>query len=370
MSIKQGTFISPNARRLFFRYWKSAAGFWWGQTALKAWSLFGLLIILILLQLFIQYLINFWNRDFFNALDKRDVSLLWREAKLFLPLAISSICIAIFSVWGKMTLQRKWRKWLSQHLINYWLKDNHYRRMKLMQNIQLNAEYRISEDARVATDLPIDLMLGFLTSVLTAFTFITVLWRIGGTYNLNIFGLTFFIPGYLVIAAIGYSLLLTTVMILIGRYLKGAVEEKNHCEAALRAASSKLREHGEGILHLDDEKEEKHAVRTMLENVIESWKIICWQLMRTTLVIHGNGLIAPVIGLLLCTPKYLTGGITLGQVVQAAAAFVTVQSCFNWLMDNYPRIADWLSSANRVAFLLLALDELEEEKSNEQTFWD
>ncbi|PJD94907.1 MAG: hypothetical protein CK425_10125 [Parachlamydia sp.] len=40
---------------------------------------------------------------------------------------------------------------------------------------------------------------------------------------------------------------------------------------------------------------------------------------------------------------------SIGQVVQTAAAFVTGQNCFNWLLNNYPSIADWLSSSNRVA---------------------
>src|ERR1035437_8990388 len=37
----------------------------------------------------------------------------------------------------------------------------------------------------------------------------------------------------------------------------------------------------------------------------------------------------------------------------------TVQGAFNWLVDNYQRLADWRSSAHRVATLLIALDELE-----------
>ena len=52
-------------------------------------------------------------------------------------------------------------------------------------------------------------------------------------------------------------------------------------------------------------------------------------------------------------------GLLLGSVSQkAAAAFVTVQGAFNWLVDNYQRLADWRSSAHRVATLLIALDEL------------
>jgi putative ATP-binding cassette transporter len=65
-----------------------------------------------------------------------------------------------------------------------------------------------------------------------------------------------------------------------------------------------------------------------------------------------------LIALLLCTPKYIDGMMTLGEVVQAAAAFVVVQSAFSWVTDSYGRIAEWLASANRVASLLLALDEI------------
>jgi ABC-type uncharacterized transport system fused permease/ATPase subunit len=49
----------------------------------------------------------------------------------------------------------------------------------------------------------------------------------------------------------------------------------------------------------------------------------------------------------------------LGEVAQVTAAFVIVQAALNWLVDNYSGLADCLSSINRVASLLLALDELE-----------
>jgi len=46
-------------------------------------------------------------------------------------------------------------------------------------------------------------------------------------------------------------------------------------------------------------------------------------------------------------------------LTQTAAAFVTVQSAFNWLVDNYQRLADWRSSAHRVSTLVAALEDLE-----------
>lgn len=80
--------------------------------------------------------------------------------------------------------------------------------------------------------------------------------------------------------------------------------------------------------------------------------------MRNTFVSHGNSLLSPIAGLILCAPKFLAGSITLGELTQAAAAFTLVQGSFNWLVDNYGRGADWISSLERVGGLLISLDEL------------
>jgi putative ATP-binding cassette transporter len=50
---------------------------------------------------------------------------------------------------------------------------------------------------------------------------------------------------------------------------------------------------------------------------------------------------------------------SLGEVAQAVAAFVMVQTALNWLVDNYPGLAECLSSVNRVGSLLVALDEID-----------
>jgi putative ATP-binding cassette transporter len=50
---------------------------------------------------------------------------------------------------------------------------------------------------------------------------------------------------------------------------------------------------------------------------------------------------------------------TLGQVMQATAAFIQVQYAFNWIVDNYPRLAEFTASARRVANLMVSLDHLD-----------
>jgi ABC-type uncharacterized transport system fused permease/ATPase subunit len=105
--------------------------------------------------------------------------------------------------------------------------------------------------------------------------------------------------------------------------------------------------------------DKQQVLQLKLQAVLLWWREFCWQLVRTTLVSHGNFLFAPVVAWIMCAPKYLSGAMSLGELTQSAAAFVVVQGAFNWLVDNYQRLADWRSSAQRVATLLLALDEIE-----------
>ena len=319
-------------------------------------ALVALLVVVVLLGLLVQYRLNIWNRDFFDALERKDGPELWQQALVFAPLVAASTMLAIFGVWSRMTAQRKWREWLSQHLIALWLANGRYCQLHLVPGDHENPEYRIAEDARVATDAPIDFAIGLLQAVLTAIIFIDVLWVVGGDLAVKVSGRMLVIPGYLVIAAVMYAAVTTSAMLLIGRRLVPVVEAKNEAEAELRHAATRLRQNA---LHGGDRRERgglAAALGIALEQVIAQWRHLCAQLMRTTLISHGNSLLSPFVGLILCAPKYLADTMSLGEVTQAAAAFVTVQAAFNWLVDNYPRLADWRSSVHRVAALLVSLD--------------
>jgi hypothetical protein len=115
-------------------------------------------------------------------------------------------------------------------------------------------EYRIAEDARLATDLPIDLVLGLFSSFLTAMTFIGILWTVGDSLVINLGGSILSVPGYLVIAVIVYSVLLSAATLLIARHLTRVMEETKRTEAELRSIGTHLRESGEGTALADGKK--------------------------------------------------------------------------------------------------------------------
>jgi vitamin B12/bleomycin/antimicrobial peptide transport system ATP-binding/permease protein len=358
------TYVAPDESRLIWRFWQSASGFWRGPSAWGVWLLTALLFITVVLQLLVQFLLNYWNRDFFNAIQQKDTVAVWTQAKIFVPLVVSSIAIAMISMWGRMTMQRKWRQWLSKYLFDYWLGDGQSRRLIMSKEAQ-TPEYRIAEDARIATEAPVDLVLGLFTSFITAATFIGVLWTIGDALSVNAFGLTLVIPRYLVIAVVVYSILLAIATIVIGRHFESAIEGKNQAEAQLRSIGAHLRETSEGTALPDGKTDGHRQVIRALDQVIARWLEICWQFVRLTFISQMNLVLTPVIALLLCMPRYLEGSMSLGEVVQAAAAFVMVQGAFNWIQDNFGRLADWTSSANRVAFLLLGLDQIDGRKDGD-----
>src|SRR6266436_2916497 len=342
---------TSQGRPLFWRFWACASGFWERKHARVSWLLTVGLVALALAQIAVQYRLNYWNRDFFNALERRDAARLWEEAWLFAPLAGLSILLSVAAVWGRMTTQRKWREWLTKHLLALWLKDGRYRSLKFVTGDHQNAEYRICIDARIATDAPVDMAIGLFAAFTTAAVFTGVLWTIGGSLTISAGVHQVTIPGYLVVGVGVFSFSFTTGMMVIGRKLPAIIQSENQAEAEMLAAASKIR--------VEDGLAQRSPVWQALRQVLERWRQLCWQLMETTMVSQMDLLLAPVFAWILCAPKYLAGTMTLGELTQASAAFVTLQIALNWLVDNFQRFSDWRAATNRVAALLLALDQVE-----------
>jgi len=344
---------------LLTRFWISARGYWGRNGDRLALPFSAALVVLIVGTVGFQYGINVWNRAIFDAIEKRDSATVYHLTALFFPLAIGSVALGVAQVFVRMSIQRRWRTWLTTSVISRWLANGRYYQLNLVGGDHKNPEYRIAEDLRVATDSPVDFIAGVTSAFLSASTFIVVLWTIGGALTVAIGASTLTIPGFLVIAAILYAAIASGSIMAIGRRFVQISEDKNQAEAEFRYTLTRLRENGESIALLGGEQEERDGIDRTFSNVLRQWARIAGQHMRTTLVSQGSSLIAPVVPLLLCAPKFLDGTMTLGQVMQAASAFTIVQSAFGWLVDNYPRLADWNACARRIASLMMSLDGLE-----------
>ncbi len=344
---------------LLTRFWISAKGFWGNNGDRLAWAFSIGLVVLIVTNVGFQYGINVWNRAIFDAIEKRDSATVFYLTAVFFPLAIGSVVLGVTQVFTRMAIQRRWRAWLTNSVVSRWLTNGRYYQLNLVSGDHQNPEYRIAEDLRIATDSPVDFAAGVTSAFLSATTFIVVLWTIGGALTVTVAGSTVTIPGFLVIAAVIYAAIASGSIMTIGRRFVQVSEDKNQAEADYRYALTRVRENGESIALLGGEQEERDGIDKTFTKVLRQWSRLAGQHMRTTLVSQGSSLIAPVVPLLLCAPKFLDGSMSLGQVMQAASAFTIVQSAFGWLVDNYPRLADWNACARRIASLMLSLDGLE-----------
>jgi putative ATP-binding cassette transporter len=347
-------------RSLLRRFWLTAALFWSGPARSSAWSISGGLLFIIVLVLGAAYAMNTWNRAMFDSLQNRDINAVaWLSIIYFVILAIS-VALSVIQVYLRMTLQRRWRAWLNNQLVDRWITNGRYYQLNLLRGDHANPEYRIADDVRLATESPVDFATGITQACLSAATFIVVLWSIGGALDVTIAGFQLHVPGFLVIAALMYAVVASASMVLIGSKFVRASENKNQAEAEYRYIITRLRENGESIALIRGEEEERAGVERSLRKVLRTWREIAAQNMKTTIVSQTSSYIAPVLPIILCAPKFLDGSMSLGEVMQAASAFTIVQGAFNWLVDNYPKMADWTASARRAASLMVALDALEE----------
>jgi vitamin B12/bleomycin/antimicrobial peptide transport system ATP-binding/permease protein len=344
---------------LLTRFWISARGFWGKNGDRLAWILTLGLLVLIVANVGFQYGINVWNRAIFDAIEKHDSATVFYLSAVFFPLAIGSVVLGMVQVVARMGIQRRWRAWLTNSVVSRWLTNGRYYQLNLVGGDHQNPEYRIAEDLRIATDSPVDFAAGVTSAFLSATTFIVVLWTIGGALTVTVGGSTVTIPGFLVIAAVLYAAIASGSIMTIGRGFVQVSEDKNQAEAEYRYTLTRVRENGESIALLGGEQEERDGIDRTFGKVLRQWARLAGQHMRTTLVSQGSSLIAPVVPVLLCAPKFLDGSMTLGQVMQAASAFTIVQTAFGWLVDNYPRLADWNACARRIASLMMSLDGLE-----------
>src|ERR1700730_333466 len=351
---------------LLRRFWQTARRFWSERRRAVAWSLSGGLLLVVLLNITASYGMNLWNRAIFDALEEKDANTVLFLSMIYFAILGASVTFSVAQVYARMTIQRRWRKWLTDNLVDRWLTSGRYYQLNLVSGDHQNPEYRIADDVRIATESPVDFVTGVLQAFLSAATFIAVLWTLGGALDFTIGGVPLHVPGFLVIAAVLYAAVASGSMVLIGRRFIAVSESKNQSEAELRYLLTRLRENGESIALIQGEDEERAGVGRALRKVLRAWRSIGFQNMKTTIVSQTSSYIAPVLPVILCAPQFLDGTMSLGEVMQAASAFTIVQGAFNWLVDNYPKLADWTASARRVASLMTSLDALEAAETGDQ----
>ncbi len=346
-------------RAIVARFNQFTGGFWRGETARMAWFWSAGLALCLVVKLGVDVAVNRWNRMFFDALERRDAADLTASIAIFAVIALCSGGVGAGIVRTRETLQVWWRQWVSGRLLDEWIEGQRFFRMTRAPGGVVNPEYRISDDVRLATEPLVDFAIGLFTALLAASTFVGILWSVGGSLELTIGGTRVSIPAFMVLGALAYGVTTSTLVPLVGRSLPRVTAARNESEALFRAETIHLRENAEGVALARAEGPARERLDATYATLARNWLAMVRQHVNVTWVMNANTALIPVFPLVLATPKYLTGELSLGQVVQLASAFAQVQIAIGWLAENYRSVAEWFASARRVVELVDGLEALD-----------
>jgi putative ATP-binding cassette transporter len=332
----------------FFRNFIALAGpYWSGPEGWRPRLLSAVLVGLVVIQVVLQIRLNSWSADLFNALERRSTDRALAEIEIFALIVLATMVVNSAHLVVRRHLQLDWRRWLTARVVGEWMQDARHYQAGLIPGDHANPDGRIAEDIRVATEAGIDLASSLLYCTLLLVTFVGILWSLSG--SMLIAGVA--VPGHLVLLAFIYAGAGAAVAFLLGRPLVRATDTRQTKEADFRFGLVRARESAEPIALARGEAIERSRLAAEFESIAATWRAQSVGLARLLVFSSGYQTLAGVLPLLVGTPRFLAGSLSLGGLVQSAQAFQQVSSALSWPVDNLPLLAAWRASVERVLAL-------------------
>ena len=337
-----------NIRSTLATVWRIAAPYFRSE---DKWAGRGLLAAVIAIELALvgdDVLVNQWRNRFYNALQEKDWDGFVREIIIFSVLATVLVVLSIYQLYLNQWLQIRWRRWMTTKYLGEWLHDANHYRMQLQGDAADNPDQRVSDDVKLFVDRTLNIGVGLLSSVVTLFSFVIILWGLSAAAPLHVFGREFEIPGYLVWGALIYAIFGTALAQWIGSPLVNLDFQQQRLEADFRFSLVRVRENSEQIALLQGESAERQRLSDRFGRVVGNWYAIMGRTKRLTALTQSYSQAAVVFPMILVAPAYFTGKIQLGAVLQTAEAFGSVQSALSFFVSTYRTLAEWRAVVARL----------------------
>jgi putative ATP-binding cassette transporter len=237
---------------------------------------------------------------------------------------------------------------MTDRYLQEWLSQRTYYRMQLTGKQTDNPDQRISEDMKLFVDDSLSLSLGFLNAAVTLVSFVGILWVLSGALTVPLAGRSFEIPGYMVWVALVYAIVGTWLTHKLGKPLIALNFNQQRFEADFRFNLVRFRENTEGVALYRGEPGELQGFRERFTHVVGNW----WALMKRQKILNfftiGYNQIAVIFPFLVGAPRYFSGAIPLGGLIQISNAFGQVQGALSWFIGAYSTFASWKATVDRL----------------------
>jgi len=323
----------------------------------EKWKARGMLAAIVALNLgyvYVAVLGNQWYGRFYDALQNKDAGIFWREIGVFGWIAFANIAVQVIKFYVTQLLQVRWRAWMTRSYMSRWLADKTFYHLELARyrtengHTPDNPDQRIQEDMQLFTDYTMTLSMGLLNAVVTLASFVGILWGLSGNFDFSIGGTTYHLAGSMVWLALAYCIVGTVITHYIGRPLIGLNFRQQRFEADFRHHLVRVREYSEAIALDNGEPVEHRQLDTRFSSVLRNYLQLIKQQKNLVGFTSFFGQAAVIFPFIVAAPRFFSGAIQLGQLMQVSSAFGKVQDALSWFVDNYDRVAVWRATTDRL----------------------
>jgi putative ATP-binding cassette transporter len=328
-------------------------------------GLFGVIIVLNVVQVYLSVLLSFWNNRFYTALQDKDVVAFWAELLYFTIVATVWVIRAMSEYYLTQLFQIHWRRWMTNRYIMQWLGDKVHYRLRLQADQADNPDQRISEDVRDFVEYTSSFYIQIFVTSLSLYAFVQILWGISAQFPYKIGGFDLAsVPGYLVWIVLALAIVVTLGTHLIGRPLVPLNFQKQQVEADFRYNLVRVRENSEQIALLDGEDVEERGLMYRFRAIFANTLALMVRTVKLTIFTTGYNQILIVLPFVLLAPAYFTTeSMKLGALTQTTQAFGNVQDAFSFFITWYASLALYKSVINRLTGFDSAILKAEQQRS-------
>jgi putative ATP-binding cassette transporter len=327
--------------------WSLIKPYWVSEEWKIAWGLLVAIVAINLAIVAFNVWFNQWYAKFYNALQGKQTGQFASLLQTFTILAFIFVALAVYRVYLSQMLEFRWRQWLTDRFLQNWLGSRTFYQIE-RDRLTDNPDQRISDDLQSFATTTLSLSLGLLSTVVTLFSFITILWTIAGPLTLHLGGNTWTVPGYMVWAAAIYAVGGSYIMHKVGHPLVSINYQQQRVEADFRFGLIRVRENAEQIALYDGMSTEVANAKLTFARIRDNW----WRIMKYTrrLNFAQNFYLqaAVIFPLALAAPKYFAGAFAFGVLMQISDAFSTVSNSLSWFINNYGALVQWRATVNRL----------------------
>ncbi|WP_126879341.1 ABC transporter ATP-binding protein/permease [Paraburkholderia kururiensis] len=327
--------------------WQLIKPYWVSEDRWRARGLLVLVIAMNMTMVAANVWFNSWQRTFFDAIQQYNYPVFIKALLQFTVIALALILLGSYRTYFQQMLEFRWRAWLTTKYQREWLGERTYYRIE-RDNLADNPDQRVSVDLQDLASTTLQLSLGLLSTTVTLFSFVVILWNISGPLSFAVFGATISIPGYMVWAALIYAMVGSYVTHKVNHPLVSINYQRQRVEADYRFTLIRIRENAEPIALYQGEESEEKALKGVFDHIRDNWRLIMRYTRRLNIVTITYGQLAVVFPYIAAAPKYFSHAISFGVYQQVTGAFGTVSDSFSWFINNYDSLAAWRATVNRL----------------------